>query len=237
MIQSRLSRSAERKLTKKLFLAITGSIGLLIFIAIFGVKILINFSLLVDKLRGTGEKNISSTSNLILPPILDPLPYATNSAVLTVSGRGKNGLGLIVFLNGKEYRKIKIDDNGTFSIRDITFKEGTNTLHAQLFDVQGNKSAISATESVTINKKQPDLEITSPNNNDTISGENNIVVITGKTNEENTVMVNDRIAVVGVNGVFTLRFPLNEGDTTLSITATDPAGNQKKEERKVTYRK
>jgi hypothetical protein len=236
MIQSRLSRSAERKLTKKLFLAITGSIGLVIFILIFGLKILINFSLIVDKLRGT-EKNITDTSSLILPPTLDPLPYATNSAVLSISGRGKNGLGVIVYLNGKEYRKLKVDDNGTFSIRDITFKEGTNTLHAQLFDIQGNKSGLSATESVTINKKQPDLEISSPKNGDTINGDNSIVVINGKTNEENTVTVNDRIAVVGVNGVFSLRFPLNEGDNSLAITATDPAGNQKKEEVKVTYHK
>jgi bacillopeptidase F len=237
MIQSRLSRSQERKLTKKLFLAITGSIGLLIFIAVFGLKILINFSLLIDKLRGNTSQNSISTSSIILPPVIDPLPYATNSAVLSVSGRGKNGLGVTIFLNGKEYRKLKIDDNGTFSVRDITFKEGINTLYAQLFDAQGNKSEMSATESVTINKKQPDLEISSPQNNDTVSGDSNIVVINGKTNEENTVMVNDRVAVVGVNGVFTLRFPLNEGDNTLAITATDPAGNQKKEERKVTYRK
>jgi bacillopeptidase F len=237
MIQSRLSRSAERKLTKKLFLAITGSIGLVIFIAVFGLKILINFSLLVDKIRGNTEKNITSTSSLILPPTLDPLPYATNSAVLSISGRGKNGLGVIVFLNGKEYRKLKIEDNGTFSVRDITFKEGLNTLHAQLFDVQGNRSGISATESVTITKKQPVLEISSPNNNDTITGDNNIIVITGKTNEENTVTVNDRIAVVGVNGIFMLRYPLNEGDNTLIITASDPAGNQKKEERKIKYQK
>jgi hypothetical protein len=236
MIQSRLSRSAERKLTKKLFLAITGSIGLIIFILIFGLKILINFSLIVDKLRGT-EKNVTNSSSLILPPTLDPLPYATNSAVLSISGRGKNGLGVIVYLNGKEYRKLKVDDNGTFSVRDITFKEGTNTLHAQLFDIQGNKSGLSATESVTINKKQPDLEISSPKNGDTINGDNNIVVVNGKTNEENTVTVNDRIAVVGVNGVFALRFPLNEGDNTLAITATDPAGNQKKEEVKVSYHK
>jgi hypothetical protein len=237
MIQSRLYRSQEKKLTKKLFLTIVGSLGLVIFIAIFGIKILINFSLFIDKIRGNSENNILSTSSLILPPTLDPLPIATNSAVLSITGHGKNGLGVTVFLNGKEYRKLKIDENGTFFVRDIPFKEGINTVHAQLFDIKGNRSGISATESVTINKKQPDLEITSPQNNETISGDNNIVTITGKTNEENTVTVNDRIAVVGVNGVFTLRFPLNEGDNTLIITTTDPAGNQKKEERKVTYRK
>jgi hypothetical protein len=236
MIESRLSRSVERKLTKKLILTIVGSIGLLVFIGVFGLKILINFSLLVDIIRGNSPTTANSVS-IILPPILDPLPTATNSSILTVSGRGKTGLGVAVYLNGKEYRKLQVDENGVFSVRDVTFKEGVNTLHAQLFDTLGNKSDLSATESVTINKKQPTLEISKPNDNDTINGEDNILVVTGKTDEENTVTVNDRIAVVGVNGVFSLRFPLGDGDNTITVTATDPAGNQKKEVRKVTYHK
>jgi hypothetical protein len=224
-------------MTKKLFLTITGSLGLLIFIAVFGLKILINFSMILDKLRGNTGKNTTQSSFILIPPTLDPLPYATNSAVLTVSGHGESKLGVIVFLNGKEYRKVKIDDAGSFSVRDVTFKEGINTLHAQLFDAEGNRSGLSATESVTINKKEPDLEISTPQDNETISGDTNIITISGKTNEENTVLINDRVAVVGVNGIFTLRYPLNEGDTTLTIIAIDPAGNQKKMERKVRYQK
>jgi bacillopeptidase F len=224
-------------MTKKLFLVITGSLGLIIFIAVFGLNILINFSVVLDKLRGNTGKNTTQSSYILMPPTLDPLPYATNSAVLTVSGHGESKLGVIVFLNGKEYRKVKIDDAGSFSVRDVTFKEGINTLHAQLFDAQGNRSGLSATESVTINKKEPDLEISTPQENETISGDNNVITISGKTNEENTVMINDRVAVVGVNGIFTLRFPLNEGETTLTIIAIDPAGNQKKLERNVRYQK
>jgi bacillopeptidase F len=236
MIPSRLSRSQERKLTKKLFLAIAGSIGLVIFILIFGVKILINFSLFVDAIRGNSTQNTSQTT-LLLPPILDPLPTATNSAVQSISGRGKAGYGPNLFVNGKEYRKIKIDDNGTFAVRDVTLKEGTNTLFAKLFDTQGNSSEPSATTSVTINKKEPTLEVTTPKDGETISGDTAIAVVSGKTDEENTVTVNGRIAVVGVNGVFSIRLTVNEGDNTITVVATNPAGNEKKSELKIKYQK
>jgi len=237
MIQSRLSRSQERKMTKRLIIAITGSIGLVVFIAVFGVKILINFSLFVDMIRGQSPQSSQSGLTVILPPIIDPLPEATNSGVLTVSGRGQAGLSVVVYVNGKETQKVKVDDSGAFAVRDVTFKEGVNTLYARLFDTQGNKSEPSATESVSIIKKQPNLEVATPKDNDTINGDNNIVVVSGKTDEANSITVNDRIAVVGVNGVFSFRLPLNDGDNTITVIATDQAGNQKKVELKVHYQK
>lgn len=236
MYRSRLGRYQEKILTKRLALSIIGSIAILVFLAIFGLKILINFSLLADRIRG--KSAAPSVSPLFIqPPILDSLPSATNSAVLTVSGTGQAKLTVLLYINEKQTKSVTVDDNGVFNIRDVVMNDGLNSISAKLVDDQGNKSDVSNVITVFISKKEPLLEITTPADGTTVTGDTASVIVSGKTDQDNTVTVNDRFVVVQQDGSFAYTFPLSEGDNTLRIVATNIAGNNNAVERKVTYQK
>ena len=52
MIHSRLDRLEEKREKKLLYFALGGIIFIVLFVAIFGIKMLVQFSLLVDRARG-----------------------------------------------------------------------------------------------------------------------------------------------------------------------------------------
>ena len=60
--------------------------------AIFGIKMLVQFSLLVDRARGGTP--IEKASTLILAPALDELPIATFSGTLKLTGKAEPKLSL-----------------------------------------------------------------------------------------------------------------------------------------------
>lgn len=234
MALSRLRRYEDQRQQKRLLLAIAGSVGLLLFLLIFGVKLLIGFSLMVDGLRGNTPQTTSQA--IVLPPVLDPLPEATNSATFIVSGKGTPKLTLILYVNDAEAKRMPVPENGTFTINDATGKDGQNTTSAKLLDAKGNISELSNVVMTLVKKSKPVLEISSPSDNATVKGDKKEVTVIGKTEEDTTVTVNGRFVVTRTDGSFTFTAPINDGDTTLKIVATDQAGNQTTVERHVTYR-
>ena len=216
--------------------SIVGIIAIFIFLGIFGVRILIGFSLLVDKLRGTSQQQV--TQQLILPPELDPLPIATNSATIAVSGKGLAGLTVIVYINDTDTEKATVDKDGSFKVASVKLIEGTNTISAKQTDDKKNVSALSEVFTVISKKSKPTLDVSYPTDNQQIRQDQNTVTVTGKTNDEaNTITVNDRLAIVRSDGSFSYDLTVPDGDSTIKIVATDTAGNQITIERKINYGK
>lgn len=236
MQYSRLRRYEDSRQTRKMYGAIAGIIAIFIFLSFFGLKLLIGFSLLVDKIRGTPQQQVAQ--QLILPPELDPLLIATNSATIDVTGKAQAGMTVIIYINDTDTEKTTVDKNGEFRFENVKLTEGSNTLSAKQMDEAKNVSALSEVLTITSKKTKPQLEISDPSDNAQIRGENNIITISGKTNDDfNSVTINDRLAIVRGDGSFSYEYHLSEGDTTLAIIATDPAGNQTTVERKVNYQK
>ena len=235
MISSRLSRIEEKREKKVLYISLGGIAFLVLFIAVFGLKILVQFSLLVDRIRGNTPTE--KTSAIILPPALDELPVATFSGVIKLTGKAEGKLKLTLFVNDFETKNITVPDTGVFEIENVSVKEGRNTFRTQLKDALGNKSELSNEVSTFIKKTVPILELTSPEDNNTVTGEPNTVTVSGKTEENTKITVNGRWVTMGTDNSFSYAYPLSEGETTLEIIATDQAGNQKTIKRKVTYRK
>lgn len=236
MAFSRLGRLEEKKQKRQLFLAVIGSLGLLVFVAIFGLKLLVGFSLFVDKIRGSAPA-AQPTPATVNPPVLDPVSESTNSADLILSGRGVANLILTVYINESEKKKLTIPESGEFSLIIGPLQTGANTISAKQTDKNGNISGLSNVLESEYKKAAPIIELTSPQDGAALTGEDNRVTIAGKTEDENRVTVNDRVIVVHTDGSFTYNYPLPEGETVLKIVATDQAGNQTTIERKVTYRK
>ncbi|MFH0750009.1 MAG: hypothetical protein V1917_03815 [Candidatus Gottesmanbacteria bacterium] len=235
MSYSRLRKFEEHRQERKIVGALVGIFAIFIFLAFFGIKILTGFSLFVDNIRG--GTTTQQVQQLILPPELDPLPIATNSASITVTGKGTADLTVILYINDMDTKKMTVDKDGTFKFEHVPLAEGTNTLSAKLTDDKKNISDLSEVITVTIKKTKPTLEITTPHDGDEIRGEQNLVTVSGKTEDTNSVTVNGRVVVMKADGSFFYDYPLGEGDTTLQIVATDLAGNQTKVERKVKYTK
>ena len=236
MAFSRIRRYEEKKLQMRLVLAVLGSIAVLVFILVFGFKILVGFSLLVDKIRG-GSPVSQNTQTLLLPPSLDPLPSATNSATLIISGSGTPGAILILYVNEGETQKLTIPTDGRFSIPSVKILEGMNTISAKITDEKQNTSDLSNVLTVSSKRTPPSLEVISPSSNTTINGDKNTVDVVGKTEQDTVIAINDRLAVVNADETFRYPFQLKEGDNILKISATDTAGNQTVIERRVIYQK
>jgi bacillopeptidase F len=235
MMSSRLGRFENRKAQQRLLIALAGSIGVLVFIALFGVKILVGFSLLVDRIRGNSPVSTQTQANLLLPPVLDPISEATHSAMINISGKAASKAQVIIYINDEQYKKVTAGDDGVFALTGVPLESGSTSISSKVTDDKGNTSELSNVIKTTADDKPPKLEITKPEDNAKIQDGSHKVVVEGKTDEDARVTVNDRIIIVRSGGSFSSTIPIPDGDTTLTITATDPAGNNTTEVRKVTY--
>ena len=200
------------------------------------MKLLVGFSVFVGSLH-SGPTPTPQTQVLILPPALDPLPAASNSGSLTITGTGQQGLTLVIYMNDNDTKELPVPKSGSFSAQLTGLKDGSYTISAKLVNDKGNTSDLSNIITTSIKKSPPTLDITSPNDNTTINGDNNVVTISGKSDDNTSVTVNNHVIVLQSDNSFSYQYPLSDGDNKLSIQATDQAGNTTTVLRTVTYHK
>lgn len=232
-----MRRFEERRLRTRLLFVVIGSTTLLIVLAVFGVRILISFSVLIDQMRGSDSSTQTQQTALVIPPYLDSLPIATSSGTLVITGRGQQNANIVIYINDQESKKTRVAEDGTFIISSVSLPEGTYTIQAKAEDEHGKFSDFSNTIHSTVMKKPPILEVTRPNDGDILNGEDNLVSVEGTTDDDVDIRVNDRFVVVKPDGTFQYPYPLQEGENELIIKAIDLAGNNTQIIRKVTYHK
>lgn len=238
MIRSRLRSYQDKKERQQIVLTLAGIIAMIVFLALFGVKILVGFSLLVDKLRGTSPTAQLQNQVLLLPPQLDPLPTATFSGQINVTGKTKGDVTILLFVNDEQTDKTKPENSeGAFTFKNVTLKEGANDIAAKITDDKNNTSDFSEVLTIQVKKSKPTLDIASPSENAEITGEKQMTTVVGKTESDNVVTINDRFIVVKSDGTFSYELSLQEGEQTITVIAKDVAGNETKIERKIKYRK
>lgn len=235
MRYSRLRRHNRKQQERRLKFIIAGIVIFLLLLYFFGVQMLIGLSYVFERFQGRGTEEVApATQSILLPPRLDPLEEATNTSQLTITGSGDAGQTLILYRNDDEIDRTTIDEDGTFEI-DIPALEGDNFVSAKVILSDGTLSDLSNVEYTQVIIEDPDLVIDTPSDGDTLSGDDDTVEVTGVTGEEMRITINDRIVVVEADGSFTYAYPLEEGENTLTIIATDKAGNTSERTRTVTY--
>jgi hypothetical protein len=203
---------------------------------VFGFRLFIGFFVFLDQLHGK-ETTKETTNALVIPPYLDPLPIATGSGKITLTGRGQANATVVIYVDGDVTKKAQIDKDGTFRITSISLPEGNHTIKAKTEDDHGIDSEYSNSTETTIKKHPPELEITKPNDNITVNGDDNTTAVEGKTEEDADVRINDRYVVVRPDGTFSYPYPLQEGQNVIKIKSIDRAGNTIEVVRNVTYKK
>jgi bacillopeptidase F len=193
--------------------------------------------LFMSVIAGNGAQRAALVKDIIPPqtPVISALPDATNSAQIVVEGYTEADASVELLLNDQSNKIDKADDSGSFSF-NTTLAAGQNRIQVRAKDAAGNES-MSDVSLVTFDNKPIDLTITSPADGTEYLGSNNQVVdITGSVSKtESQVLVNNSFATVDASGNFDHRFMLSSGDNTITVTATDDAGNTTTKSIKLTY--
>lgn len=235
MKQSHLVRVEEKRARRRIYISLFTLIATAAFLYFGAVPLLTKFSLLLTS-SGRDKNDTGQTDNsLLLPPHLEPVVEATNTATTSVKGFANPGDTVKVYVNDKELDKLLVGNDGQFSISQVSLKEGDNTIYATM--AKGDKeSSPSDMLKIAYIKTPPSLEVNEPSDGQTYYGDNKTINVRGKTDNQVKVYINDRLAIVGGDGSFSYPVSLNEGDNQIKIVAADPAGNQTTIQRKVTYK-
>lgn len=236
--KSFLSRRIERKSRKNFFLTLIICGVLLYILFVWFIPTFIGGLSFLNRFKNPGTVTKSVSENALLaPPVLN-IPYeATNSATISIRGYTMANTSVEIYLNDELKSTIKSESDGSFISDQVTLDLGKNSISGKTIDVSGNKSYGSKPIIITFSNEKPILELNNPQDNLIIKGGDKKVTVNGKTNsdEEITITINGNQVIVNSDGSFSQVVEINEGDYSISVIATDKAGNTTEVVRKVIY--
>lgn len=232
--RSRLTLKTERRTRKTIILTSLGIIIILILLIKFGVNLLVGFSVFLAGTKNQPSINTTSSGNtFIAPPVLNPLPNATNSAKIIISGKSQPDKTIGLYVNNDLKDTAPTDKDGNFSFEQ-TLSPGDSQIKTRA-EKNSKSSDFSNSFTVSFKNSAPSLNIDSPSDGQSFSKDQNNINVKGKTDPGVTVTVNGFWAIIDENNNFSYTLPLQNGDNQIKIVATDQAGNNTEKNLKVTY--
>ena len=230
--RSRLYKQNERRSKNSLLINLIAIIVVIFLVVKFGIPILINSLLFISGSKNSKD-SIKNENTFIAPPILNPMPSATNSAQITVSGTSIANDKIEIFINDSKIDEKKPEKDGNFSF-DISLPQKENTIKAKAVKDK-KESDFSAPINISFVNSAPTLKISSPSDGDSFSKDQNSVEVKGETDAFVKITVNDFWAITDQSNHFSYILPLKNGENQIKITAVDQAGNKTEKTIKVTY--
>lgn len=232
--KSRLTRHIESRTKKDLAITL-GIILIVTFLLIkFGIPLFANVGLFISGLKNKSiENNQTKEKIYVMPPVLNPLPDATSSAQIIVSGKGVKNQEIKIYVNDSFSEETNVSDDGNFSVT-VDLEKDDNYIKAKAFEGK-NFSEFSEELKILVLTSPPKLEISQPSEGQNFSKDNQDIEVKGSTETGVNVTVNGFVAIVDENGSFSYRLRLQGGDNNIKIVAYDDAGNKTEKELKVTY--
>lgn len=235
-LSSHRIRSEEKKVVRKIILTLSILFGIIIISLYVGLPLLARVIILLASVGGGKSTTTNSTafSEILFPPTFNPFYEATNSAKIILSGFTQPDTTVKIIINDTKEIKVNPEKGGEFIIKNITLKEGSNTIVA--YTLKDNKTSESTSPlTITYKKEPPKLEITAPRDGDKYEGDEKETTITGETDPENKVTVNDRMVIVNYAGKFSYTTSLSNGNNEYKIVSKDNAGNITTQELTISY--
>lgn len=233
--RSRLARRLEQQSKRNLLISALGIFVVLFLLFKFGLPLLINFTLFISGFKNSQDTSSEKSVSFVSPPVLNPLPSATNSAEVTISGSAPQKQTVMLYLDGGLVGKMKVDKDANFLFENIELSKGTNTITAKAMDEKGNESENSDPITVLLKTDSPQLSIDSPSDGQSFAKDDKTAQVRGKTDSGVKVTVNNFWVIVDENGNFSYQLPLRDGENKIAVVAVDEAGNKAEMERKVNY--
>ena len=231
--RSRLVRKSDETVTKKTVFMGFLTILFAVFIIIFGLPLLIKFSVFLGDIK----KNSDNTKNKTLPPLAPRLviPFeATNSAFIGINGFAESKVEVELFKNEVSIGKTEVTENGDFVFEKISLDEGENSFSAIASSEKTGIGSGSNPIKVLYDKQSPVLTLTNPSESSLTVDYADFDII-GESEKDVSISVNGRLAVVDENGNFKLKIQLNMGKNDVEVIAHDSAGNETKTIVAITY--
>lgn len=160
----------------------------------------------------------------LAPPVLN-IPYeATSTAQIDIRGYGTPNSKVIIFVDDDKKASTQVSDDGTFEIKNIQLVFGTNNIYGKSIDEKDRGSLSSKIIKIVYDNENPSLEISEPEDGKTVQGDRKIK-ISGKTEPQAQVSINENRVVVHSDGEFSTEYQLNDGENIFNIKSQDLAGN------------
>lgn len=234
--QTRLEKINNKKYEKNIFFILCGIVVVILVFFFYGAPLLINFSLLVLNLKDNKDSNNTvNTSAYIAPPVLNPIPDATNIAQITLTGSTQPDQKVNLYVNNKFIKEAPVYENNNFKFENILLKEGNNDIKVKAISSDKKESEFSQILHIVYKNKPPELEIISPHDKQIFTNSGNQIKVEGKTDRDVRVTVNDYWAIIDDKGNFSYLINFQNGDNKIKVVATDLAGN--KTEKEITVKK
>ncbi len=222
-------RKEEVAAYKRIAIATIVVVGLLAAGYFWGVPLIAQMG--GDSVNLSDKDKLGTTDNIPpTSPKLDTIPEFVRVRQLTIKGSAESGATVVLRNNDQELATFTADKDGLFQ-GEITLEAGLNTLSATAQDAAGNTSRATKSVTITFDATPPKL---------TLSSEPNSVVTTsrvtfkGKVESGSTVTINNRLTVLADDDSFESEINLSPGANTITIIATDQAGNINRISRTVT---
>jgi len=157
------------------------------------------------------------------------------SVPASVTGRSGYTVVISGSLKGEDpadLAEVVVGETTVFSIEKVPLKVGVNVLTARIVGPAGESPA-SPPIYVAVDLKPPPISIKSPENGATVNG--TTVTITGTTQGRSDLTARNETtgqsisAAAEANGTFKVKVGITGGTNTITIQATDPAGNSSTE--------
>lgn len=179
------------------------------------------------------ETSVADNPSLA-PPVLT-IPYeATNSAKIDIHGFAASGSKVKIYLDDELITSTQTNSDGSFTARNVSLVLGTNNIYGKTEDENGNESLASKIIRLFYDNEKPPLQISTPGDGQTFSGERKIH-IAGNTEPSSNLTINEDQVILDTDGKFSKQISLNDGQSSFLIKSTDKAGNFTQIQRNVTF--
>ena len=223
-------------LAKRIVVTNVLSILLIGFTYFWIVGILSNANSLWDIFKG---KDVYSQKDTIAPvtPYLNPVSEATIDDSVTISGKAEPSTKIVLKIDGKESQDTTTDNDGVFTFTNIPVSFISQQISVIAKDNAGNESKESHIYSVIKDNTPPEFEITAPKEDEKFKSTGRNYKVTGITEPNTSVTLNEQIGFVSSTGEFFVNIRLNEGKNELKIKVKDKAGNETEKDINMYYEK
>lgn len=229
----RKNRSKDSQLKR---LAIYGAVVVVIIIIfiIWGVTLLANLSTFWDSTRGSNiSASPSGSRSATLSPTISSSVSKTNKSKVDITGQGQPGSVVTLYRSFKEIDSQVVGNDGQFKFSAESLRQGLNSFTAKTKVGGADPSPDSNTLLITLDTTPPKLTVTEPA--DGAVRTTSYTTVAGQTDAGASVTINDQQQIVQADGSFSGLATLQSGANTITVVATDDAGNRSTTTLTVTY--